>query len=98
MRLLLKPVAAAILRIERAGVMGCNDRPDTFALGCFETRRCQLKPVFQLSFMLDKLVEFFTCWSHGQSITGKDSSVQQTGRVSVLFCSITTGKPNSGEC
>src|SRR5215471_7594397 len=77
-----------------AGVMGCNDGPDTFTLGFFETRRGQLQPVFQLSFMLDKLVEFFTGWSHGQSIRGYGPGVQQTGRLSVLFCSVTTGKPD----
>src|SRR5215510_8649686 len=65
--------------------MGRHDGPYPFALGFFETRRGQLKPVFQLAFMLDKLVEFFTCWSHGQRITDGVPGVQQTGRLSVLF-------------
>src|SRR5215510_13052750 len=73
--------------------MGRHDGPYPFALGFFETRRGQLKPVFQLSFMLDKLVEFFTCWSHEQRITDGVPGVQQTGRLSVHYFSITTGKP-----
>src|SRR5438093_6265621 len=51
-----------------------------------------MKPILQFSLMLDKLVDFFTCASHGQSITGDGSGVQQTGRVSVHFCGVTTGK------
>src|SRR5262245_48173375 len=43
--------------------------------------------------MLDKLVDFFTCSSHGQRITGYGSGVQQTGRVSVHYFSAATRKP-----
>src|SRR5262245_33888335 len=43
--------------------------------------------------MVDKLVEFFTCSSHGQRITGFVSGVQQTGRLSVHYFSAATGKP-----
>src|SRR5262245_55211261 len=43
--------------------------------------------------MLDKLVDFFTSSSHGQSITGDGSGVQQTGQLSVHYFSVTTGKP-----
>jgi hypothetical protein len=70
------------------GIMGRNDGPNAFALGFCSPCCRQLQPVLQLSFMLDKLVECFTCSSHGQSITGCVSGVQQTGRFSVHFCSV----------
>jgi hypothetical protein len=45
--------------------------------------------------MLDKLVDFFPCSSHGQRITSYGSGVQQTGRVRVHYFSAATGKPLS---
>jgi hypothetical protein len=52
-----------------------------------------LEPGFEFSFLLDKLVDFFTSSSHAQSIVGDGPGVQQTGRLSVYYFSVTTGKP-----
>jgi len=59
-----------------SGIMGRNDGPDTFAFGFLSSRGGQLEPSFKFSFMLDKLVDFFTGSSHGQRIPGCASGVR----------------------
>jgi hypothetical protein len=75
-----------------AGVIRGDDSPDPLLFGLMQPRRRQAQALFDLLFAQEVLSAFFS-GVHALRIPVDDSGVQQTGRDSVLFCSVAPGRP-----
>ena len=75
-----------------AGVRRGNNSPDPLLFGLVQPRRRQAQALFGLLCVLEVLSAFFS-GVHVPRIPVSSSSVQQTGRVSVRFCSAAPGRP-----
>jgi hypothetical protein len=77
-----------------AGVRRGNNSSDPLVFGLVQPRRRQAQALVGLLVVQEVLSAFFS-GVHVPRIPVSSSSVQQTGRVSVLFCSAAPGRPVS---
>jgi hypothetical protein len=77
-----------------ASVTRSDDGPDPLVFGLVQPRGRQAQALFGLLFVLEALSAFFS-GVHVLRIPVDGSGVQQTGRVSVRFCSAAPGRPDA---